>query len=545
MSSSCNLSTSSLFLVSIILLIFIYPLEANVSPLNTTTNTAAAGARNQKKDCANMSQEEINQNTYRLFIGILIAICGGFLSSFGLVFQKYAHKLNEPLPKEQRSSFKVVTGFVTYIAGTAVFLAASPFAPQSILSALASVNLLGNAIWAPLLLKEKVSKLDFIGLVFISGGIVLVVVFGNQCSLTYTADEIVRFFLAFGQMLYFIAVMSIIIGLILAIRLTENTFWEHFDYAMKLKKKRDLKHNARKIDQLRKELAVHQRDDNEKNKSVIDAVECNNINDESDNDIEEIKRRRTSVVEKLTMKQRRRSSFEYNTLYDMRIARGKRLAISFALVAAVLAGYATVLVKIVLTLVEVSISGDNQFAYFSTYVFIAFLIVFEVIHIKYLNNGLKHFDAMFFVPMFMVSLTVITSISGGIFFQEFVNFDLMQFVLYPVGLLCTVIGVFILSQRDAAKKAEQSKVPMNIVVDRTLDASNGRARSKSWPPPKESFDDTENDSEEDAGGQIVLEMTQIRNPVIDDINVDKTGDNTVGDEKEITFESRIRASSSI
>jgi uncharacterized membrane protein len=532
----CKLSTSSLFLVSIILLVFIYPLDANVSSLNITTTTAAVAARDQKKDCANMSQEEVDQNAYRLFIGILIAICGGFLSSFGLVFQKYAHKLNEPLPKEQRSSFKVVTGFATYIAGTAVFLAASPFAPQSILSALASVNLLGNAIWAPLLLKEKVSKLDFIGLVFISGGIVLVVVFGNQCSLTYTADEIVRFFLAFGQLVYFIAVMSIVIGFILAIRLTENTFWEHFDYAMKLKKKRDLKNKARKIDQLRKELAVHQRGNNETNNSAMDTVECNNINHESGNDTEEIKRRRTSVVEKLTMKQRRRSSFEYNTLYDMRIARGKRLAISFALVAAVLAGYATVLVKIVLTLVEVSVSGDNQFIHFSTYVFIVFLIVFEVIHIKYLNNGLKHFDAMFFVPMFMVSLTVITSISGGIFFQEFVNFDLMQFLFYPVGLLCTVIGVFILSQRDAAKKAEQLEVPMNS------HANNGRARSKSWPPPKESFDDTENDSDADVGAQIVLEMTQIKNPVIDDNNVDKSDGNAVGDEKEIEVESRIRAS---
>ena len=94
---------------------------------------------------------------------------------------------------------------------------------------------------------------------------------------------------------------------------------------------------------------------------------------------------------------------------------------------------------------------------------------------QYLNNGLKHFDAMFFVPNFMVSLTVITSISGGIFFQEFINFDIVQFIFYPVGLLCTVVGVFILSQRDAAKKAEQLDVPMNVVVG----AMSPRRRRKS------------------------------------------------------------------
>ena len=115
------------------------------------------------------------------------------------------------------------------------------------------------------------------------------------------------------------------------------------------------------------------------------------------------------------------------------------------------------LVKVVLTLVEVSANGDNQFVQTSTYVFILCLIAFEIIHIKYLNNGLRHFDAMLFVPMFMVSMTVITSISGGIFFQEFVNFTILQYVFYPLGLLCTVIGVFILSQRDAAKKQSSQK----------------------------------------------------------------------------------------
>ena len=85
-----------------------------------------------------------------------------------------------------------------------------------------------------------------------------------------------------------------------------------------------------------------------------------------------IPQKRKSMIERLATKQKRRSSFEYNTLYDMRIQRGKRLALSFALVAAVLAGYATVLVKIVLTLVEVSANGDNQFVQVSTYVFILF-----------------------------------------------------------------------------------------------------------------------------------------------------------------------------
>ena len=199
-----------------------------------------------------MSEDEVEANAYRLFVGILIAIIGGLVSSFGLVYQKYTQTKRRV--EGGRGNCKVITGFMIYILGTAIFLVASPYAPQSVLAALASVNLVGNAIWAPMLLKENIGKVDFTGLFFICGGIVLVVVFGNQCSLSYTADEIVRLFLAVGQMLYFFSVMSIVILLILGIRLTENIFWEHFDFAVKMKAKKEEKEKARKIDKLKESL---------------------------------------------------------------------------------------------------------------------------------------------------------------------------------------------------------------------------------------------------------------------------------------------------
>eukprot|EP00944_MAST-04C_sp_MAST-4C-sp1_P015785 g15785.t1 len=511
---------------SFVLLLFVtVPVlaEANDGDSNSTR-------RGQRNGCENMSEDEVEANAYRLFIGILIAIIGGLVSSFGLVYQKYAHKLNEGIPKEERGNCKVITGFMIYILGTAIFLVASPYAPQSVLSALASVNLVGNAVWAPLLLGENIGKADFTGLVFICGGIVLVVIFGNQCSLSYTADEIVRLFLAVGQMLYFFSVMSIVILLILGIRLTENTFWESFDAAIKMKAKKEEKEKARKIDKLKRELT---------NSSIQHVV---NMDAGDDDGAPSIPQKRKSMIKRLATKQKRRSSFEYNTLYDMRIQRGKRLALSFALVAAILAGYATVLVKIVLTLVEVSANGDNQFVQFSTYVFILFLIVFEVIHINYLNNGLRHFDAMLFVPMFMVSMTVITSISGGIFFQEFVNFTVLQYIFYPLGLLCTVIGVFILSQRDAAKKAEHSETPVSI-----NNLPKGRSKANSWPLPNAGAGgDPQSPSSNGNDNSIGdVEMVPVENPMLKSKPEVKSNRDEVGQDNEHIGESRKRTASSI
>ena len=83
-------------LVSFVLLIFVsVPVLVNASSGDANSTESRRGQRN---GCENMSEDEVEANAYRLFIGVLIAIAGGLVSSFGLVFQKYAHKLNEALP---------------------------------------------------------------------------------------------------------------------------------------------------------------------------------------------------------------------------------------------------------------------------------------------------------------------------------------------------------------------------------------------------------------------------------------------------------------
>ena len=55
-----------------------------------------------------MSTAEAERNAQRLFLGIFIATLGGFVSSFGLVMQKLAHKVNEGLPPEEKSKLRVL-----------------------------------------------------------------------------------------------------------------------------------------------------------------------------------------------------------------------------------------------------------------------------------------------------------------------------------------------------------------------------------------------------------------------------------------------------
>lgn len=559
--------------------------------MNNTS--AAAGAAG----CGNMSTEERAANTQRLFLGIFIATLGGFVSSFGLVMQKYAHKINQGKPDAEKSTFKVILGFACYICGTLIVVSSMPFAPQSVIAALTSVNLVGNAVFAPCLLHEKITKLDVIGTCFVVAGIVLVVVFGQKCSLAYTAEELVQFFVAGGQVAFFTCMMLVILGVVMYIRMTETGYWIDYDRAEKMKKRAEKRQRELEIKQLAEEveavLPISPRSGNESEDTTTESLGANeDINDEvkdrandvgtvpstseglqftvgpseavqeanipasqaddPDNEtavtgdplaqettakerlgsgelpqpadkehiepevdldddsgsgrhasggaviaseqrlrqeespgldtLEPISPARKSMVRRLTYKQERRTSFEYGLLYNMQVTRGKQLAFFFAFLSAALAAYGTILVKIVGTLIETSFTKENQFVKLSTWVFIIALIAFEVIHIQYLNHGLKCFEAMFFVPLFQVCITCLTSICGGIFFQEFLDFTLVQQIMYPLGLATTVTGVFVLTQRDAS---------ITEGVDHTSKAvvrpnSEIRRRATSWPPPRDS-----------------------------------------------------------
>ena len=46
---------------------------------------------------------------------------------------------------------------------------------------------------------------------------------------------------------------------------------------------------------------------------------------------------------------------------------------------------------------------------------------------------------------------VVTIIGGAVYFKELSSFDLLQFIMFPVGVLLILIGIFLLSQRNMSK----------------------------------------------------------------------------------------------
>jgi len=77
------------------------------------------------------------------------------------------------------------------------------------------------------------------------------------------------------------------------------------------------------------------------------------------------------------------------------------------------------------------------------------------LQIYWLNCGLARWDALFNVPVFQSFWILVSVIGGGVFYREFQGFDALQWCMFPAGVLLTVVGVVMLSQRDTTKRAQK------------------------------------------------------------------------------------------
>ncbi|KAK6089565.1 hypothetical protein P3W45_001447 [Vairimorpha bombi] len=122
-----------------------------------------------------------------------------------------------------------------------------------------------------------------------------------------------------------------------------------------------------------------------------------------------------------------------------------------------IASFTTLSIKSLAEIIDKTFSGENQFIYLVTYVFIVGLIVCTFGQIYWLNRGLKRYDALLVVPIFHITWSILSIVTAGIYFQEFEHYDWIQFRNFFIGLLVIFIGSLFLSTRIINKNSLESK----------------------------------------------------------------------------------------
>ena len=122
----------------------------------------------------------------------------------------------------------------------------------------------------------------------------------------------------------------------------------------------------------------------------------------------------------------------------------------YAALAGIVGAQSVLLAKCVGTLLVATVSGDSVlFFHWQSYAIFLLLTLAVVVQIHYLNEGLRQFTSTYIIPVYQSFWILTSTVSGLVFFTEYrgVFDEAGTGVGFPVGVLITVAGVYVLSQR--------------------------------------------------------------------------------------------------
>lgn len=106
---------------------------------------------------------------------------------------------------------------------------------------------------------------------------------------------------------------------------------------------------------------------------------------------------------------------------------------------------------------KLTFSGNNQFIYVSTYLFIAIVIGCILTQMNYFNKALDQFDTSIVNPVYYVTFTTFTLIASFILFKGFNTTSAVDTISLLIGFLIIFSGVYLLniSRKDNEGKSRE------------------------------------------------------------------------------------------
>eukprot|EP00302_Diacronema_sp_CCMP2436_P024333 CAMPEP_0179922014 /NCGR_PEP_ID=MMETSP0983-20121128/5378_1 /TAXON_ID=483367 /ORGANISM="non described non described, Strain CCMP 2436" /LENGTH=423 /DNA_ID=CAMNT_0021825263 /DNA_START=201 /DNA_END=1472 /DNA_ORIENTATION=- len=143
---------------------------------------------------------------------------------------------------------------------------------------------------------------------------------------------------------------------------------------------------------------------------------------------------------------------------------GRRLRVAYAILASMYATWTVLLIKSIGELVKETFRGNNQLLRWETYMILLGALFSAPSQLRYLNAGLRHFEALFIVPVFYAFWVFGSITVGGIYFDEFVGFKHWQYGVFAAGVVINVGGVAVLASRSLSSPVEPPLTPVHTRI---------------------------------------------------------------------------------
>ena len=338
------------------------------------------------------------------WIGALLAVFGSVASNLGINIQKFSFLENSKRPtSEQRIYTKQpgwALGLSLVIGGSLCDFAALALAAQSIVAPIGSVTLVANMVFAQYWLGETLSRRDMLGTVLIIAGSVLTVAFGDHSDPEYQLSDFRHFFAQTAAIIYALAVLGFC-----------GTLYSLKFYLRPMKQR-----------------------------------------------IVEINKQYENIADTAARKQLLDNHAELQAVKRRYKPWEKAHPFFLCALSGALGAQSVMFGKMVSCLISTTLQGDNQLFSVFPYLFLFSMLFFIFTQIHFLALALSYFDALYCVPIFQCFFILISTVGGATFFQEFSNFSTEQAIIFPLGILVTLVGVFLLAQRDSSAVAPDGRV---------------------------------------------------------------------------------------
>jgi hypothetical protein len=101
------------------------------------------------------------------------------------------------------------------------------------------------------------------------------------------------------------------------------------------------------------------------------------------------------------------------------------------------------------------------------YVFVACTVFFAVSQVVWINKGLAEFEAVKFIPAYSAALSLVGSLVGVVYFEEYKQLTTAGAVLWPVGAVISAFGILILLLNNSHSATTSSKASAHAPVARS------------------------------------------------------------------------------
>lgn len=131
------------------------------------------------------------------------------------------------------------------------------------------------------------------------------------------------------------------------------------------------------------------------------------------------------------------------------------LPFMYATASGIFGSFSVLMAKCASILLILTLSGENQFVYFTTYLFMGGMVCTLLLQTDLLNRAIMEGDTLSVFPMFQCFWIGSSVVGGVVFYEKYTHFTLFDWICLPIALAFIIMGIYLLAKHGEGDGNDQ------------------------------------------------------------------------------------------